>query len=124
MKKAVALVLSVMFVLALLSCGALAEGPRFVTIQEWLDAKGECGDCMLLVKIYEAVNPVLAVVIDETGRVNAYSGGPDSITLEFMNEKDGILEGWWMVIANPKYNIYEGTVEMADWQLLRLVPYV
>ena len=43
MKKAVALVLSIVLVLVSLSCFAQAEEtPKFVTIREWLDAKGEC----------------------------------------------------------------------------------
>ena len=67
------------------------------------------------------MNPVLAVGVDETGTVNLFSGGEDSIILEFGNE-ERILNGYWMVIANPRYNFYEGTIEMADWTLLRLVP--
>ena len=52
MKKTIALALSIVLVLVSLSCFAQAEeGPKFVTIREWLDAKGECGDCMLLLKI-------------------------------------------------------------------------
>ena len=64
---------------------------------------------------------MLAVGADETGTVNLYSGGKDSIILEFGNEEK-ILNGYWMVIANPRYNKFEGTIEMADWTLLRLVP--
>jgi hypothetical protein len=52
---------------------------------------------------------------------NLFSGGEDSIILEFGNE-ERILNGYWMVIANPRYNFYEGMIEMADWTLLRLVP--
>jgi len=51
MKKTIALALSIVLVLASLSCFAQAEDePKFVTLQEWLDAKGECGNCMLLLK--------------------------------------------------------------------------
>ena len=122
MKKIFALALSVVLILVSLSCIAQAEEfPRFVTIQEWLDAKGECGNCLLLLKIQEVLNPVLARCADETWAVNLYSGGKDSILLEFGNE-ERILNGYWMVIANPRYNLYEDTVEMADWTLLRLMP--
>ena len=66
MKKTIALALSIVLVLVSLSCIAQAEeGPRFVTIQEWLDARGECGECMLLLKITQILNPVLAVAGDE-----------------------------------------------------------
>ena len=75
MKKTIALALTIVLVLASLSCiGQAEEGPRFVTIQEWLDAKGECGDCMLLLKVTQILNPVLAVAADETGAINLFSG--------------------------------------------------
>ncbi len=121
MKRITALTLSVLLALALLTGAALGEEARFVTVAEWLEAKGECGECMLLLRIREVLNPVLAVGEDETGTVNLYSGGEDRILLEFGNG-ERILDGWWIVIANPRYNEYEGTIEMADWTLLRLMP--
>ena len=122
MKKTITLVLAALLILVSIFCCALGEEePKFVTIQEWLEAKGECGSCLLLLKIQEVLNPVLAVGADETGTVNLFSGGEDNIILEFGNE-ERILNGYWMVIANPRYNFYEGTIEMADWTLLRLVP--
>ena len=121
MKKTAALIVSAVLALILLSCAALGEEAKFVTIQEWLDAKGECGDCMLLLKIQEVLNPVLAIGADETGAINLYSGGENSIIVEFGNE-ERMLTGYWIVIANPRYNEYEGTIEMADWILLRMIP--
>ena len=121
MKKILALTIALVVMLAPLSFAALGEGAKFVTIQEWLDAKGECGDCMVLLKIREVLNPVLAIGADETGTVNLYSGGADSLILEFGNE-ERMLTGYWMVIGSPRYNEYEGTIEMADWTLLRLIP--
>ena len=121
MKKAVTIFIVLTFALISISCAASEDQAKFVTIQEWLDAKGECGDCMVLLKIQEVLNPVLAVGADETGTVNLYSGGPDSIIIEFGNE-ERMLTGYWMVIAHPRYNEFEGTIEMADWDLLRLVP--
>ncbi len=124
MKKTMTLLISIVLVLVSLSCAAQAEeGPKFITIQEWLDAKGECGDCMLLLKIQQVINPVVALAADETGTVNLYSGGndPDSF-VAFMGGEDGDLDGCILVIANPKYNPYEGTIEMAEWTLLRLLP--
>ena len=121
MKKTVALSVAVVFMLITLLCPALSEEARFVTVQEWLDAKGECGDCMLLLKIQEVLNPVLAIGADETGTVNLYSGGETSIIIEFGNE-ERMLTGYWIVIANPVYNVFEGSIEMANWSLLRMVP--
>ena len=82
------------------------EGPKFVTIREWLDAEGECGDCMVLLRIRQIINPVLAIGEDETGTIDLYSGGEDRIIINFT--EDDIAEGDFIVIANPKYNPYEG----------------
>ena len=121
MKKTAALFFTVVLMIVVLLCPALSEEVRFVTVQEWLDAKGECGDCMLLLKIQEVLNPVVAIGADETGTINLYSGGETSIIIEFGNE-ERMLTGYWIVIANPKYNVFEGTIEMANWSLLRLIP--
>ena len=125
MKKTIALALSIVLVLASLSCIAQAEeGPKFVTIQEWLDAKGECGDCMLLLKITQILNPVLAVGADDTGEINLFSGnGENSMIINFMSDECP-QEGAILVIANPRYNVFEGNVEMADWTLLRILPVI
>ena len=124
MKKSIALALSIVLVLASLSCFTQAEeAPKFVSIQEWMDAKGECGDCMLLLlKITQILNPVLAVAADDTGTINLFSGtGEDSMVINFMGN-DCPPNGAIIVIANPRYNEYEGTIEMADWTLLRIIP--
>ena len=125
MKKTLALALSIVLLLASVSCIAQAEeGPKFVTIQEWLDAKGECGDCMLVLKIRQALNPVVALAVDETGEVNLFSGINEvSSFVEFMSEENGNLDGYILVVANPKYIPYEGNIEMAEWTLLRIFPY-
>ena len=122
MKKTIALALSIVLVLVSLSCIAQAEeAPKFVTIQEWLDAKGECGDCMLLLKITQILNPVLAVAADDTGTINLFSGnGEDSMIINFMSDECP-QEGAILVIANPRYNEFEGSVEMADWIILRIM---
>ena len=124
MKKTIALALSIVLVLASLSCFAQGEeGPKFVTIQEWMDAKGECGDCMLLLKVIKVLNPVVALAADETGTVNLFSGANDPESfVAFFDEEKGMLDGYILVIANPKYNPYEGTIEMANWTLLRILP--
>ena len=124
MKKTIALALSIVLVLASLSCFAQAEeGPKFVTIQEWMDAKGECGDCMLLLKVIQVLNPVVALAADETGTVNLFSGANDPESfVAFFDEEKGMLDGYILVIANPKYNPYESTIEMANWTLLRILP--
>lgn len=126
MKKTIALALSMVLILVSLSCVVQAEeGPRFVTIQEWLDAKGECGDCMLVLKVVQEVNPTVALVADETGTANLFSGiNEESSFIEFMSQESGPKVGYILVIANPKYNEYEGNIEMAAWTLLRMLPVI
>ena len=122
MKKTILIAFIIIFALASLPYAAQAEkGPKFVTIQEWLDANGECDDCMLLLKIKQILNPVLAVAEDDTGDINLFSGnGEDSMIINFMSDECP-QEGAILVIANPRYNEYEGTVEMADWTVLRIM---
>ena len=126
MKKIFALALMLAMLCAVCCAPAEAEesrpeeGPKFVTIREWLDANGECGDCMVLLRIRQIINPVLAIGEDETGTIDLYSGGEDRIIINFT--EDDIAEGDFIVIANPKYNPYEGTIEMADWTLKRILP--
>ena len=124
MKKAIALAISIILVLVSLLCVAQAEeSPRFVTVQEWLDAKGECGDCMLVLKIMQELNPVVALAADETGTVNLFSGAnEESSFVLFMGDETGSKVGYVLVIANPKYNPFEGNIEMAEWTLLRILP--
>ena len=119
MKRMIALLLVCM--LASATAVSLAEGPRFVTVQEWLEAGGECGDCMLLLKIRTILNPVLAVGEDETGEINLFSGQEDGFIVNFMDESV-YYGGYLFVIANPRYNEFEGSVEMADWTVLRTMP--
>lgn len=121
MKRTVSFLLAVL--LLLFGAAALADEPRFVTIQEWLDAKGECGDCLVVVQLTEILNPVLAVGADETGTVNLFSSDGGEMELNFMPEEGpGPLNGYILVISNPRYNEYEGTIEMAGWKLLRCIP--
>ena len=124
MKKTIALAISIVLVLVSLLCVAQAEeSPRFVTVQEWLDAKGECGDCMLVLKIMQELNPVVALAADETGTVNLFSGAnEESSFVFFMGDEAGSKVGYVLVIANPKYNPFEGNIEMAEWTLLRILP--
>lgn len=122
MKKMLAVLMIIVCIIVSISGISFADEMKFVTIQEWLDAEGECGDCVLLIEIQKIHNPVLAVAADETGTVNIFSGiGEDSMIVNFMGD-EGLTEGSVLVIANPRWNVFEGTVEMADWTVLRMMP--
>ena len=75
------------------------------------------------VDVIQVLNPVVALAADETGTVNLFSGANDPESfVAFFDEEKGMLDGYILVIANPKYNPYEGTIEMANWTLLRILP--
>ena len=121
MKRIIALLVTVVLLAACAS--ALADGRKFVTIKEWLDAKGECGDCALVVQVREVLGPVLAVVEDETGSVNLYTGGEEDLIFNFGDHNDAeYYRHWIFVISNPEYNVFEGTVELKNWTLERFMP--
>ena len=121
MKKAIALIITMVLLAACVS--ALAEEPRFITVNEWLDAKGECGDCYVVVQIREVLTPVLAVVGDETGTVNLYTGGETELLFDFTDHEDpGYYQNWIFVLRNPQYNEFESTAEMKNWTLVRFLP--
>ena len=121
MKKAIALLITMILLAACAS--ALSEEPRFVTVNEWMDAKGECGDCLMLLQIREVLNPVLAVAGDETGTVNLFTGSETELLFDFSDHEDaGYYRNWIFVISNPQYNEYEGTPELKNWNLERFMP--
>ena len=121
MRKIIALVITIILLSACAS--ALADGPRFVTVNEWLDTKGECGDCYMVVQVREVLNPVLAVVGDETGKVNLFSGGETDLLFDFSDHQDAeYYRNWIFVISNPQYNEFEGEVELKNWTLERFMP--
>ena len=121
MKRIIALLLTVVLLAACAS--TLADGRKFVTIKEWLDAKGECGDCALVVQVREVLGPVLAVVEDETGSVNLFTGAEEDLLFNFADHNDAeYYRHWIFVISNPEYNVFEGTVELKNWTLERFMP--
>ena len=121
MKRIIALLVTVVLLAACAS--TLADGRKFVTIKEWLDAKGECGDCALVVQVREVLGPVLAVVEDETGSVNLYTGAEEDLLFNFADHNDAeYYRHWIFVISNPEYNVFEGTVELKNWTLERFMP--
>ena len=121
MKKAIALMITIVLLAACAS--ALADGPRFVTVSEWLEAKGDCGDCYMVVQIREVLAPVLALVGDETGSVNLFTGTDTELLFDFSAYEDaGYCKNWIFVLGNPQYNVFEGAVEMKNWTLERFMP--
>lgn len=94
-----------------------SETPTAVTVGDWLEAHGVCGNCTLTVTVMEIINPALALVGDETGEVNLYGLQIDQAFLSI--EEAGIQPGDVLTLSNPKYNVYDGNVEMSDAILVR-----
>ena len=104
-------------VLLIFSVTAFAEeAPVVITVQDWLETKGE-NTGLLAVQVQELLNPVLAVIADETGSVNLFGVTVDGEFTDFFTA--GITAGDILLLWNPQYNEFEGSVEMANSILLR-----
>ena len=119
MKKLLLLLLPIAALAFILTAcgGADAEQAPAMTIQEWLDAEGSDQPYTMTVTIKEIENPVWAVVEDESGAsVHLYGVIIDGEVKTF--EEAGLGVGDVIVIADGKYNVYEGTVEIAEAKLV------
>ena len=100
MKKTIALLLTIVLLAACVS--ALAEEPKFVTVNEWLDAKGECGNCFMVVQVLNVLNKKSAGVgfyrLSSTGTIGAhkayltYSGATARKYFLFDEETTGVKD--------------------------------
>lgn len=108
MKRITVIILAL--VLCLICVFVQAEGgPNLLTVQEWLDQKGECGDCFLLAVVTKITTPMQALVCDETAACNLF----------IVVDEAGLREGDIILMHNPGYNEYEGSVEIAFPEIVR-----
>lgn len=115
MKKLISLILAALLVFTI-TIAVAEEIPTIVTVNEWLETKGETTG-LVIVQVQEVINPVLALVADETGYVNLFGVTVNGEMTDFVTA--GITAGDILVLWNPRYNEFEGSVEMADAILLR-----
>lgn len=108
MKRITAILLALALCLLCASAGA-EEGINMLSIREWIDLKGECGDCYVLAVVTNINNPMLAIISDDTAAVNLFTSVYDI----------GLCEGDMLLLHSPEYNEYEGTVEMAFPEIVR-----
>ena len=121
MKKVIALLVILLALSILAGCGNRLGGTASneISVQEWLDSKGETESSTMTVTVKTIVNPVLAIVEDEFGTsVNLFGVMVDGEFMEF--EKAGISEGNTIVIRDGKYNEYEGDVEIKEATLVEI----
>ena len=103
---------------SLTSCGKKSDKlSGNVTIQEWLDKKGEGEDFTVTVKLVELVNPYYARVEDSTGSVLLFGLWEDGEPKAFAEK--GIDVGDTIVVKNPLYNIFEDNIEMIEGVLVK-----
>lgn len=114
MKKLVSLLLITLLVFAVTAVAE--ETPTIVTINDWLESEGEKTG-LIIAQVQEIITPPLALIADETGSVNLFGVTIDGEFTDFFTA--GIAVGDLIVIWNPQYNEFEGTIEMADSVLLR-----
>ena len=123
MKKVIALLVILLALSILAGCGNQSGEPasneNSISVQEWLDSKGETESSTMTVTVKTIVNPVLAIVEDEFGTsVNLFGVMVDGEFAEF--EEAGISQGDTIVIRGGKYNEYEGNVEIAEAALVEI----
>ena len=121
MKKVIALLVILLALSILAGCGNRLGGTASneISIQEWLDSKGETESSTMTVTVKTIVNPVLAIVEDGFGTsVNLFGVMVDGEFMEF--EKADISQGDTIVIRGGKYNEYEGNVEIAEAALVEI----
>lgn len=111
MKRLTVILLALILSLTCL-CANGEGGINIVTIEDWLNAKGECGTCAVLAIVEEVVNPMLAVIRDETASVRLFAEVYAA----------GLRDGDALLLLNPTYNLFEGEVEMAFPEIVRRVP--
>lgn len=108
------------FLVTLMLCSVTAavaeELPAIVTVKEWLETEGAVTG-LVIAQVQEIINPMLAVIADETGRVNLFAVTVNGEITDFFTA--GISAGDLILLWNPRYNVFEGSVEMADAVLLR-----
>jgi len=107
MKKITLLLVLMLALFSWAGCGNQSGEPasneNSISVQEWLDSKGETESSTMTVTVKTIVNPVLAIVEDEFGTsVNLFGVMVDGEFMEF--EKAGISEGNTIVIHDGKYN--------------------
>lgn len=115
MKRFVCLALISVMLFTLCFSAAFCEesGVKVITLQQWLDSKGE-EQGLLLVCVAEVINPVLVLVTDDTASVNLFGIMETEYGTINLIETAGIQPGDVLLLKNARYNEFEGTVEIAD----------
>ena len=119
MKRNICLLLVLIFAMLFLAgCGVKSSSTLSgnVTIQEWIDKKGEGDDFTVTVKVVEFLNPVYARVEDSSGSVLLFGLWEDGEPKTFAEKEIDL--GDTIVVKNPIYNVYEGEVEMKEGTLV------
>ena len=117
MKRVLSVLIAAVFVLSLCACGSTKTEANEVTIKQFIEKKDFPKDSVMTVTVSSFVNPVVAVVEDQSGAsVNLYGVFVDGEMKDF--ESQGIDVGTSITIKNGKYNEYEGSIEIIEAELV------
>ena len=117
MKRVLCIAAAVLLLVTMTACGSTEKASDEWTIQMFLDNKDFPEGKIMTVTVTSFINPVLAVVEDQSGAsVNLFGVFVDGEMKDFASL--GIEEGTSITIKNGKYNVYEGTIEIAEAELV------
>jgi len=130
MKNIVCMLLAFLLVFMLCACGSTkqeaaepsappVEESSEVTLRQFLDQKEFPAGKTMTVTVVDFVNPFVAVIEDDSGAsANLYG----LIIGKEMKDFDslGIHAGMSITIENGQYNVYEGSVEIIEAELVSI----
>lgn len=117
MKRMLSVLIVAVLVISLCACGSAKSETNEVTIEQFIENKEFPEDSVMTVTVSSFVNPVVAVVEDQSGvSVNLYGVFVDGEMKDF--ESQGIDVGTSITIKNGKYNEYEGGIEIIEAELV------
>jgi len=119
MKRSLSIALLLALLLTLCACGSQAqtgsagkEAAASFTIRQLIDTKEWPEGAELTVTLTDIVNPVLAVVEDETGSINLFGVMIDGEFRSF--EEAGLAITDTIALKDGQYNELEGSAEIAE----------
>lgn len=122
MRKTVCALLGILILISLCGCSSSKQDSQAsdqVTVKQLLENKEFPEEKTMTVTIKSIVNPAVAVVEDDSGAsVNLWGVFVDGEFKEF--EAAGIEVGMSITIKNGKYNEFEGSVEIAEAELVSI----
>ena len=117
MKRVLTILTTAILFVSLYACSTPRSSSDEITIEQFIETKDFPEGATMTVTVTEFVNPVVAVVEDQSGSsVNLFGVFIDGEMKDF--ESQGIDVGTSITIKNGKYNEYEGSIEIIEAELV------